>query len=153
MVIAWRSPRESLSSRRSRKFADRNVICFLTSLRPNFPGIIADDSVRVFFDHLSKLPQRPVKQLDIFLCSNGAVERSPGGWCRSPRVLSEILRMIPVSGYSAARSSRLGADEIVMHPFAELGPIDPTVSNEFKSDEPAQRHAARHQCRGCKRPM
>ena len=25
----------------------------------------------------------------------------------------------------------LGADEIVMHPFAELGPIDPTVSNDF----------------------
>jgi len=30
----------------------------------------------------------------------------------------------------------LGADEIVMHPFAELGPIDPTVSNEFNPTEP-----------------
>jgi hypothetical protein len=25
----------------------------------------------------------------------------------------------------------LGADEIIMHPFAEMGPIDPTVSNDF----------------------
>jgi hypothetical protein len=34
----------------------------------------------------------------------------------------------------------LGADEIVMHPFAELGPIDPTVSNEFNpSEQPSGR--------------
>jgi hypothetical protein len=29
----------------------------------------------------------------------------------------------------------LGADEIVMHPFAELGPIDPTVANDFNPVE------------------
>jgi hypothetical protein len=29
----------------------------------------------------------------------------------------------------------LGADEILMHPFAEMGPIDPTVSNEFNPVE------------------
>ncbi|OGO39436.1 MAG: hypothetical protein A2Z03_03920 [Chloroflexi bacterium RBG_16_56_8] len=29
----------------------------------------------------------------------------------------------------------LGADEIVMHPFGELGPIDPTVSNDFNPVE------------------
>src|SRR5438045_2118465 len=45
-----------------------SVICFLTSLRPNTPGIISDDSVRVFFDHLLLLPSRPVDKLDIFLC-------------------------------------------------------------------------------------
>jgi hypothetical protein len=32
-----------------------------------------------------------------------------------------------------------GADEIVMHPFAELGPIDPTVSNEFNPTESGRR--------------
>jgi ClpP class serine protease len=30
----------------------------------------------------------------------------------------------------------LGADEIVMHPFAEMGPIDPTVTNEFNPIDP-----------------
>src|SRR5208282_5342608 len=74
------------------------VICFLTSLRQNVPSAIADDSVRVFFDHLLLFPYR---------------------------------------SYSAATLIALGADEIVMHPFAELGPIDPTVSNEFNpTDQP-----------------
>ena len=47
------------------------VICFLTSLRQNVPSIIAEDSVRAFFDHLLLCPSRPVAKLDIFLCSNG----------------------------------------------------------------------------------
>jgi hypothetical protein len=109
-----------------------NVICFLTSLRPNVPGIIADDSVRVFFDHLSKLPQRPVKQLDIFLCSNGGSGTVPWRLVSLFREFSQKFSvLIPYRAYSAATLIALGADEIVMHPFAELGPIDPTVSNEF----------------------
>jgi hypothetical protein len=43
--------------------------------------------------------------------------------------------LIPYRSYSAATLIALGADEIVMHPFAELGPIDPTVSNEFNPTE------------------
>ena len=47
------------------------VVSYLTSLRPNLGAVMADDGVRVFFDHLLLLPSRPIKQLDIFLCSNG----------------------------------------------------------------------------------
>src|SRR5581483_2871438 len=43
--------------------------------------------------------------------------------------------IIPYRAYSAASLLALGADEIVMHPFAELGPIDPTVANEFNPTE------------------
>jgi len=43
--------------------------------------------------------------------------------------------LIPYRAYSAASLLALGADEIVMHPFAEMGPIDPTVSNEFNPSE------------------
>jgi hypothetical protein len=39
--------------------------------------------------------------------------------------------LIPYRAYSAATLIALGADEIVMHPFGELGPIDPSVSNDF----------------------
>jgi len=46
----------------------------------------------------------------------------------------------------------LGADEIVMHPFAEMGPIDPTVSNDFNPVDPTtqqedwdSRNTQRHQ--------
>lgn len=47
------------------------VVCYLTTLRPGVAGQMADDAVRVFFDHLLALPSRPIKKLDIFLCSNG----------------------------------------------------------------------------------
>jgi len=106
MVIACARPERVVSSRRSRSRGS-NVICFLTSLRPNVPGIIADDSVRVFFDHLSSFRNAGEATRHLLYAATGAVERSPGGWCRSPRVLSEILRTDPVSGPTAPpRSSR-----------------------------------------------
>jgi hypothetical protein len=48
-----------------------SIICSLTSLRPNVAAAMAEDSVRVLFDHLGFLPSRPVEKLDVFLCSNG----------------------------------------------------------------------------------
>jgi len=113
-----------------------SVICFVTSLRQNVPSQIADDAVRVFFDHLLLLPSRPVEKLDIFLCSNGGSGTVP--W-RLVSLFREFAKsfsvLIPYRAYSAASLLALGADEIVMHPFAELGPIDPTVSNEFNPTE------------------
>lgn len=112
------------------------VFCFVTSLRPNVPSAIAEDAVRVFFDHLLLLPQRPIDKLDIFLCSNGGSGTVP--W-RLVSLFREFAKsfavLIPYRAYSAASLLALGADEIVMHPFAELGPIDPTVSNEFNPIE------------------
>src|SRR5262249_25723388 len=48
-----------------------SMICYLTSLRPNISAQMAEDSVRVLFDHLGLLPARPVEKLDVFPCSNG----------------------------------------------------------------------------------
>jgi hypothetical protein len=84
------------------------------------------------YDHLLLLPSKPVPKLDLFLCSNG------GDGTVSWRLVS-LLReysdkfnaILPYRAYSAATMIALGADEIVMHPLAEMGPIDPTVSNEF----------------------
>lgn len=122
--------------RRIEDLRGSSVVCFLTSLRPNVPSQIADDSVRVFFDHLSILPSRPVEQLDIFLCSNGGSGTVPWRLVSLFREFSKrFCVLIPYRAYSAASLIALGADEIVMHPFAELGPIDPTVSNEFNPVE------------------
>src|SRR5689334_20916359 len=118
-----------------------SVICYLTSLRPNVAGVIAGDQVRVFFDHLMRLPSRPVKKLDIFLVSNGGDSVVPWRMVALFREFAEhVAVLIPYRAYSAATLLSLGADEIVMHPFAELGPIDPTVSNEFN---PANQHGQR----------
>jgi hypothetical protein len=116
------------------------VICYLTSLRPGVPAQMADDSVRVIFDHLLALPNRPVDRLDIFLVSNGGSGTVP--W-RLVAVIREFAKsfsvLIPYRAYSAATLLALGANEIVMHPFGELGPIDPTVANEFNPSEQGRR--------------
>src|SRR6266851_9536046 len=97
---------------------------------------MSEDAVRVFCEQMLLLPQRPVKKLDIFLCSNGGSGTVP--W-RLVSLFREFAKsfsvLIPYRAYSAASLLALGADEIVMHPFAEMGPIDPTVSNEFNPTE------------------
>ncbi len=118
------------------KLRGSTVACFLTSLRQNVTAQISDDAVRVFFDHLLLFPSRPVEKFDLFLCSNGGSGTVP--W-RLVSLFREYAKnfnvLIPYRSYSAATLIALGADEIVMHPFAELGPIDPTVSNEFNPIE------------------
>lgn len=48
------------------------------------------------------------------------------------KIFSVLIRY---RAYSAATLMMLGADEIVMHPFGELGPIDATVINDFNPRE------------------
>ncbi len=116
------------------------VICYLTSLRQNVMAQMAEDAVRVFFDHLATLPNRKVDKLDIFLCSNGGSGTVPWRLVSLFREFAKSFNvLIPYRAYSAASLLALGADEIVMHPFAELGPIDPTVANDFNPVEQGRR--------------
>jgi hypothetical protein len=112
------------------------VICYVTSLRPGVPAMIADDAVREIIDHLQRLPQQPVEKLDMFLVSNGGDGVVP--WRIVP-IIREYAKhfgiLIPFKAYSAATIMALGANEIVMHKFGALGPIDPTVSNDFNPIE------------------
>jgi len=98
--------------------------------------MIADDAVREFIDHLQRLPQQPVERLDLFLVSNGGDGVVP--WRLVP-IIREYAKhfsvLIPYKAYSAATIMALGANEIVMHKFGALGPIDPTVTNEFNPIE------------------
>jgi hypothetical protein len=126
--------------RKISELRNSNVICFLTSLRQGVPAQIAEDAVRVIFDHLLALPARPVERLDVFLVSNGGAGTVP--W-RLVALFREFAKsfgvIVPYRAYSAATLLALGANEIVMHPFGELGPIDPTVSNDFNPQDQNQR--------------
>jgi hypothetical protein len=118
------------------KLRGSNIICYLTSVRPGVPAQMAEDQVRVFFDHLQLLPKRPVEKLDIFLCSNGGSGTVPWRLVALFREFAASFNvLIPFRAYSAASLLALGANEIVMHPFAELGPIDPTVTNDYNPVE------------------
>src|SRR5882762_8691603 len=109
-----------------------SVVGLLTSVRQGVGSQIAQDFVRIMFDHLLLLPVRPVEKLDVFICSNGGDGTVPWRLVALFREFANSLSvLVPYRAYSAATLLALGADEIVMHPFAELGPIDPTVSSDF----------------------
>lgn len=119
------------------RLRDSKVICYLTSIQQNSVAQMADDAVREIFDHLLLLPARPVPRLDIFLCSNGGSGTVPWRLVSLFREFAEKLTvLIPYKAYSAATMLALGADEIIMGPFGEMGPIDPSVANEFNPVDP-----------------
>jgi hypothetical protein len=67
--------------------------------------------------------------LDILIVSNGGDAIVP--W----RIISMVREtykaigaLLPFAAYSAATLLALGADEIVMHPFSNLGPVDPQLT-------------------------
>jgi len=116
---------------------ESKVICYLTSIRQNINAQIGEDAVRVMFDQMLLLPERPIKKLDVFLCSNGGAGTVPWRLISLFReYAASVAVLLPYRAYSAATLLALGADEIVMHPFSEMGPIDPTVSNDYNPVDP-----------------
>jgi hypothetical protein len=112
------------------------VICYLTSLRQGVPALMSEDGVRQIMEVLLPLKRRPIPRLDLFLCSNGGNAVVPWRLVALFREFAtEFNVLIPYRAYSAATILSLGADNIYMHPFAELGPIDPTVSNDYNPQE------------------
>ena len=82
------------------------------------------------------LPEsRKFDRLDLFL-------HSPGGFLDSAYKITRICKeytkefnvIIPLAAKSAATVIALGANEIIMTVFAELGPIDPIIQHPYKPD-------------------
>jgi len=101
---------------------------------------MGDDQVRVLYDHLLAIRghgKGQLDRLDLYIMSNGGDGIVP--W-RIISVLREFAKrigvLVPYRAYSAATLTALGADEIIMGPFAQLGPIDPTVQNDFNPVDP-----------------
>jgi hypothetical protein len=79
------------------------VVCYLTSIRPNLQANMSDDAVRVFFDHKLLLPKRPVKKIDVFICSNGGAGTVPWRLISLLREFADSVGVvIPYRAYSAA---------------------------------------------------
>ena len=109
-------------------YRKRPLIVYATSTRLNVNAMMAGDAVREFIDHLDALPAA-MKQVDVLV-------HSTGGDALAAWKLMSILRerfeqvsvLVPFMAFSAATLFALGADEIVMHPHASLGPIDPQIT-------------------------
>jgi hypothetical protein len=109
-------------------YRKRPLIVYATSTRMNVNAMMTGDAVREFIDQLDALPAS-TKQIDVLV-------HSTGGDALTAWKLMSILRerfervsvFVPFMAFSAATLFALGADEIVMHPHASLGPIDPQLT-------------------------
>lgn len=112
----------------------RPLISYVTSIRPNLSGNMAGDSIEHIIEQIRSIPD-DIKEVDFIIISNGG---DPITALRIISVLRErfekISVILPYVAYSAATILALGADEIVMHPYSNLGPVDPQLTVSRQSD-------------------
>jgi hypothetical protein len=109
----------------------RPLVAFVTSGRPGANGMIAQDAVREFADQLKTLPAGASK-LDVLINSYG------GDGLASWRLVTMIREhlgpegklacLVPYYAFSAATLFAVGCDQILLHPMAALGPVDPQIT-------------------------
>jgi hypothetical protein len=89
--------------------------------------MMAGDAVREFIDQIDAITD--TSSVDVLIHSNGG--DALAAW-KLMSVLRErfdqVSVLVPFMAFSAATIFALGADEIVMHPHASLGPIDPQMT-------------------------
>ena len=115
------------------KIRKSTVISYMASqnalVGPEDAGLLVDTIEMILPD------ARKFDRLDLFL-------HSPGGFLDSAYKIIRICKeysnefnvIVPLAAKSAATAICLGANEIVMTVFAELGPIDPIIQHPYKPD-------------------
>jgi hypothetical protein len=105
----------------------RPLITYVTSSRQNAAGMMGSDVIPEFCKQLDEISPNE-QMIDVLIVSHG------GDPMVSWRVIS-LLRerfkrvgvLLPAHAYSSATLLALGADEIQMHPYSNLGPVDPQL--------------------------
>ena len=109
------------------KLRNRPLIVYVTSARSGMGGLMGADAIPEFLDQLELLPS-DAKAVDLLVVSNGG---DPIVAWRVITLLRErveqVFVLVPQAAYSAATLLAMGADEIVMHPNGNLGPVDPQI--------------------------
>lgn len=119
------------------KRGGRLCLSYITSTRQGHEVPIADDVLRLMYEHLEAGAEAAKKGVDLFLHSHGGSGTAP--W-RIVSLIREYTKnfaiLVPDRAFSAATLIALGANEIIMHKMGCLGPIDPSVSNIFNPPHP-----------------
>ncbi len=114
------------------------LVSYITSPRPNASAQMASDVIPEIAKQILAIPKEH-REVDILIVSHGG---DPTVAWRTITMLRErfdkITVLIPYTAYSAATLLALGADEIIMHPFSNLGPVDPQLTYIRKGDEGKQ---------------
>lgn len=109
------------------KHRKRPLIVYATSTRANATAMMSGDAAREFIDQIQRIPDG--KEVDVLIHSSGG--DALAAW-KIMSVLRERFKhvavLVPHAAFSAATIFALGADEILMHPYASLGPIDPQIT-------------------------
>ena len=109
------------------QYRGRPLIAYATSTRVNVPAYMAGDAVREFVDQIQSVNDG--SSIDILLHSTGG--DALAAWKLMSMIrerFKHVAVLVPFVAFSAATMFALGADEIVMHPDASLGPIDPQIA-------------------------
>lgn len=117
------------------KIRGSRVIVYVTADRPDAGAKMGIDVGPYFYEHLDAMGHQD--RLDLFLYTRG-------GFTLAPTRLAYLLRefcdefavLVPRHAHSAGTTLAMAADQIVMHRMGELGPIDPSVTNEFNPVDP-----------------
>ncbi len=105
----------------------RPLIVYATSTRLGVRAMMAGDSVREFVDQIDAIPT--AKAVDILIHSTGGDALAAWKLMSTLRErFDHVAVLVPFMAFSAATIFALGADEVVMHPHASLGPIDPQIT-------------------------
>lgn len=90
-------------------------------------NIINSNEIANFYQLFSGISK--VKNLDLILHSNGGIADDAFKMCRLCRQHTEgrFSVLVPYRAKSAATLLALGADELIMGPASEIGPIDPMI--------------------------
>jgi len=116
-----------------------SVVSYMTSTRAGLEVQMAMDAVRRVYEHILLFgTEKKLPRVDLFLHSNGGDGVVPWRLVTLIREhAEEFCVLVPHRAFSAATLTALGADEIVMHPMAMLGPTDPTVTTPFNPSDPS----------------
>jgi len=121
----------------------RPLLVYITSGRANAGGSIANDVIREFVEQIDTLPD-DTKSLDLIINSFGG--DGVTSWRLTSLIREKIGQegdytvMVPYYAFSAATLIALGANNIYMHPFSCLGPVDPQI-NVTKEDGKTRTYA------------
>lgn len=109
------------------KIRQRPLICYVTSNRTNAWGQMSSDVITEIAKQINCIDKQH-RKVDILIVSNGG---DPTVSWRIMSMLREKFEnigiLLPFAAYSAATLLALGGDELLMHPFANLGPVDPQM--------------------------
>lgn len=102
----------------------RPLIVYVTSKRSGIEASMASDAIPYLIDQIHKVP-KGAKSLDFLIVSYGGDPMVAWRIMSLLRgIVEEVSVLVPQSAYSAATLLALGANEIIMHPYGHLGPVD-----------------------------